>query len=158
LLYKTLCAEHSSIYNNYKYCTSSTVCALFCILIGWATRRIPAPIGRVAKTRSRHKNYKFCEPERMYNKLYLNTKIHFRAKWSSIASVKNFEILLCVIDRLIPLLSFQLKSSSNIDSIHYLRLTNSFDQVPRDIHTLPVKEPIPSIWSFLVTSFLFMIG
>ena len=35
------------------------------------------------------------------------------------------------------LLSFQLKCSSNIDSIHYLRLTNSFDQVPRDIHTLP---------------------
>jgi hypothetical protein len=24
-----------------------------------------------------------------------------------------------------------------IDSIHYLGLTNSFDQVPRDIHTLP---------------------
>ena len=43
------------------------------------------------------------------------------------------------------LLSFQLKCSSNIDSIHYLRLTNSFHQVPRDIHTLPVKEPIPSI-------------
>ena len=43
------------------------------------------------------------------------------------------------------LLSFQLKCSSNIDSIHYLGLTNSFDQVPRDIHTLPVKEPIPSI-------------
>ena len=38
------------------------------------------------------------------------------------------------------LLSFQLKCSSNIDSIHYLGLTNSFDQVPRDIHTLPVKE------------------
>jgi hypothetical protein len=35
------------------------------------------------------------------------------------------------------LLSFQLKCSSNIDSIHYLRLTNSFDKVPRDIHTLP---------------------
>ena len=35
------------------------------------------------------------------------------------------------------LLSFQLKCSSNIDSIHYLGLTNSFDQVPRDIHTLP---------------------
>jgi hypothetical protein len=43
------------------------------------------------------------------------------------------------------LLSFQLKCSSNIDSIHYLGLTNSFHQVPRDIHTLPVKEPIPSI-------------
>ena len=43
--------------------------------------------------------------------------------------------------------SFQLKCCSNIDSIHYLGLTNSFDQVPRDIHTLPVKEPIPSIWS-----------
>ena len=43
------------------------------------------------------------------------------------------------------LLSFQLKCSSNIDSIHYLRLTNSFHQVPRDIHTLPVKEPIPRI-------------
>jgi hypothetical protein len=43
------------------------------------------------------------------------------------------------------LLSFQLKCSSNIDSIHYLRLTNSFHQVPRNIHTLPVKEPIPSI-------------
>ena len=43
------------------------------------------------------------------------------------------------------LLSFQLKCSSNIDSLHYLRLTNSFHQVPRDIHTLPVKEPIPSI-------------
>ena len=43
------------------------------------------------------------------------------------------------------LLSFQLKCCSNIDSIHYLGLTNSFDQVPRDIHTLPVKEPIPSI-------------
>jgi hypothetical protein len=28
------------------------------------------------------------------------------------------------------LLSFQLKCSSNIDSIHYLRLTNSFHQVP----------------------------
>jgi hypothetical protein len=56
------------------------------------------------------------------------------------------------------LLSFQLKCSSNIDSIHYLRLTNSFHQVPRDIHTLPVKESIPRIWSFLVTSFLFMIG
>jgi hypothetical protein len=41
---------------------------------------------------------------------------------------------------------FQLKCSSNIDSIHYLRLTNSFHQVPRDIHTLPVKEPIPRIW------------
>jgi hypothetical protein len=41
--------------------------------------------------------------------------------------------------------SFQLKCSSNIDSIHYLRLTYSFHQVPRDIHTLPVKEPIPSI-------------
>ena len=40
----------------------------------------------------------------------------------------------------IVLLSFQLKCSSNIDSIHYLRLTNSFHQVPRDIHTLPVKE------------------
>ena len=38
------------------------------------------------------------------------------------------------------LLSFQLKCSSNIDSIHYLGLTNSFHQVPRDIHTLPVKE------------------
>jgi hypothetical protein len=35
------------------------------------------------------------------------------------------------------LLSFQLKCSSNIDSIHYLGLTNSFDQVPRNIHTLP---------------------
>ena len=35
------------------------------------------------------------------------------------------------------LLSFQLKCSSNIGSIHYLGLTNSFDQVPRDIHTLP---------------------
>jgi hypothetical protein len=35
------------------------------------------------------------------------------------------------------LLSFQLKCSSNIYSIHYLGLTNSFDQVPRDIHTLP---------------------
>ena len=46
---------------------------------------------------------------------------------------------------IILLLSFQLKCSSNIDSIHYLRLTNSFHQVPRDIHTLPVKEPIPSI-------------
>ena len=45
----------------------------------------------------------------------------------------------------LKLLSFQLKCSSNIDSIHYLRLTNSFHQVPRDIHTLPVKEPIPSI-------------
>ena len=43
------------------------------------------------------------------------------------------------------LLSFQLKCCSNIDSIHYFGLTNSFDQVPRDIHTLPVKEPIPSI-------------
>jgi hypothetical protein len=43
------------------------------------------------------------------------------------------------------LLSFQLKCSSNIDSIHYLRLINSFHQVPRDIHTLPVKEPIPRI-------------
>ena len=30
-----------------------------------------------------------------------------------------------------------MKCSSNIDSIHYLGLTNSFDQVPRDIHTLP---------------------
>ena len=38
------------------------------------------------------------------------------------------------------LLSFQLKCSSNIDSIHYLRLTNSFHQVPRDVYTLPVKE------------------
>jgi hypothetical protein len=28
---------------------------------------------------------------------------------------------------------------------HCLKLTNSFHQVPRDIHTLPVKEPIPSI-------------
>jgi hypothetical protein len=28
-----------------------------------------------------------------------------------------------------------LKCSSNIDSIHYLGLTNSFDQVPRNIHT-----------------------
>ena len=46
---------------------------------------------------------------------------------------------------LFVLLSFQLKCSSNIDSIHYLGLTNSFHQVPRDIHTLPVKEPIPSI-------------
>ena len=46
---------------------------------------------------------------------------------------------------IILLLSFQLKCSSNINSIHYLRLTNSFHQVPRDIHTLPVKEPIPSI-------------
>ena len=45
----------------------------------------------------------------------------------------------------LSLLSFQLKCSSNIDSINYLRLTNSFHQVPRDIHTLPVKEPIPSI-------------
>ena len=35
------------------------------------------------------------------------------------------------------LLSFQLKCSSNIDSIHYLGLTNSFHQVPRNIHTLP---------------------
>ena len=35
------------------------------------------------------------------------------------------------------LLSFQLKCCSNIDSIHYLGLTNSFHQVPRDIHTLP---------------------
>ena len=35
------------------------------------------------------------------------------------------------------LLSFQLKCSSNIDSIHYLGLTNSFDEVPRNIHTLP---------------------
>ena len=35
------------------------------------------------------------------------------------------------------LLSFQLKCSSNIDSIHYLGLTNSFDRVPRNIHTLP---------------------
>ena len=43
------------------------------------------------------------------------------------------------------LLSFQLKCSSNINSMHYLRLTNSFHQVPRDIHTLPVKEPIPRI-------------
>ena len=37
----------------------------------------------------------------------------------------------------LSLLSFQLKCSSNIDSIHYLGLTNSFDQVPRDIRTLP---------------------
>jgi hypothetical protein len=35
------------------------------------------------------------------------------------------------------LLSFQLKCSSNIDSIHYLWLANSFHQVPRNIHTLP---------------------
>ena len=35
------------------------------------------------------------------------------------------------------LMSFQLKCSSNIDSIHYLGLTNSFDQVPQNIHTLP---------------------
>jgi hypothetical protein len=42
--------------------------------------------------------------------------------------------------RYYQLLSFQLKCSSNIDSIHYLRLTNSFHQVPRDIHTLPVKD------------------
>ena len=47
---------------------------------------------------------------------------------------------------MVELLSFQLNCSSNIDSIHYLGLTNSFHQVPRDIHTLPVKEPIPSIW------------
>ena len=54
--------------------------------------------------------------------------------------------LVCVLlISIIYLLSFQLKCSSNIDSIHYLGLTNSFDQVPRDIHTLPVKEPIPSI-------------
>ena len=37
----------------------------------------------------------------------------------------------------VNLLSFQLKCSSNIDSIHYIGLTNSFDQVPRNIHTLP---------------------
>jgi hypothetical protein len=41
------------------------------------------------------------------------------------------------LDMFTYLLSFQLKCSSNIDSIHYLGLTNSFDQVPRDIHTLP---------------------
>ena len=45
------------------------------------------------------------------------------------------------------LLSFQLKCSSNIDSIHYLGLTNSFDQVPRNIHTLPSK-----IVNFLLNS------
>ena len=49
------------------------------------------------------------------------------------------------LEEIMTLLSFQLKCSSNIDSIHYLGLTNSFHQVPRDIHTLPVKEPIPSI-------------
>ena len=37
----------------------------------------------------------------------------------------------------VHLLSVQLKCSSNIDSIHYLGLTNSFHQVPRNIHTLP---------------------
>jgi hypothetical protein len=50
-----------------------------------------------------------------------------------------------VLYTILYLLSFQLKCSSNIDSIRYLRLANSFHQVPRDIHTLPVKEPIPSI-------------
>ena len=47
----------------------------------------------------------------------------------------------------LDLLSFQLKCSSNIDSIHYLGLTNSFDQVPRNIHTLPSK-----IVNFLLNS------
>jgi hypothetical protein len=47
------------------------------------------------------------------------------------------------------LLSFQLKCCSNIDSIHYLGLTNSFDQVPRDIHTHSSRsfKQSPS-WSF----------
>jgi hypothetical protein len=50
-----------------------------------------------------------------------------------------FPVTICICLYL-SLLSFQLKCSSNIDSIHYLRLTNSFHQVPRDIDTLPVKE------------------
>ena len=46
-------------------------------------------------------------------------------------------------------MSFQLKCSSNIDSIHYLGLTNSFDQVPRDIHILPIVEDLyMSLYAF----------
>ena len=48
----------------------------------------------------------------------------------------NHEILIKKLEHY-GILSFQLKCSSNIDSIYYLGLTNSFDQVPRNIHTLP---------------------
>ena len=55
-----------------------------------------------------------------------------------VANMKRFEkIRIYFNGKSTHILSFQLKCSSNIDSIHYLGLTNSFDQVPRDIHTLP---------------------
>ena len=61
----------------------------------------------------------------------------FTFKYSASVLWESITVSLLSFQLKCSLLSFQLKCSSNIDSIHYLGLTNSFDQVPRNIHTLP---------------------
>jgi hypothetical protein len=89
----------------------------------WTSGLARLPISRLKEARSHLPGWKF---------LHINT--HKRTSLVAGMKVQRYS-------RKLFLLSFQLKCSSNIDSIHYLGLTNSFDRKLINILLL-LNEPI----------------